>query len=237
MTTPFRGYSKKTVQFLDDLAANNSRPWFEQNRSIYQESVLKELSDFVVAMGDRLSAIAPEVVAVPKVDKSIFRIHRDTRFSPNKKPYKTHIGAFFWEGTKKKMENSGFYFHLEPERLFLGVGLYKFPRDFLPVYRSAVTHPELGPALEAAVAQVQTHPEYSLGWKGYKRVPRGHDPEHPRSHFLLHAGLGFQYEERLNDRVFSPELIDDVFERFRHMSPVHHWLLDVAQRAEQDQSE
>ena len=119
--TAFTGFSKDTIKFFDGLRKNNNKDWFEQHRDMYENSVLEPSKAFVVAMGARLRAIAPRIIAVPKVNKSLFRINRDTRFSLNKSPYKTNLGIYFWEGVRPRMECSGFYFHLEPPKMILGV--------------------------------------------------------------------------------------------------------------------
>ena len=98
----------------------------------------------------------PGVVADPRTNGagSIFRIYRDTRFSKDKRPYKTYLGILFWQGRGKKMENPGFYFHLEPKGLMLGAGTYTFMKQGLEAFRKAVVHRTRGPALAKAVKKV-----------------------------------------------------------------------------------
>jgi uncharacterized protein (TIGR02453 family) len=156
-----------------------------------------EASTFVVEMGKRLESTAPNIVAVPKTDQSIFRIYRDTRFSKDKRPYKTHLAVFLWEGPFKKMENSGFYFHLEPDKVFLGVGLYRFPSHLLKSYRDAVVHKQYGKSLTQAIEKVTKNKKYVFGWKQYKKVPRGYDPDHENAELLLHGGLIYSAQRRL----------------------------------------
>ena len=98
----FNGFPKEGLKFLANLKKNNTKLWFEQHREDYNEFVLGPARDFVVAMGDKLKKISPKIIADPRIDKSIFRIYRDTRFSKDKSPYKTNIGIYFWEGKSKK---------------------------------------------------------------------------------------------------------------------------------------
>ena len=116
MTNPaaFSGFTKETVRFFNGLRRNNNREWFNRNRETYDKQVMEPAKAFVTAMGERLKAVVPKVIAVPLINKSIFRINRDTRFTLDPSPYKTHLGLYFWEGTKPKMESPGFYFHVEP---------------------------------------------------------------------------------------------------------------------------
>ncbi|MEE8298440.1 MAG: TIGR02453 family protein, partial [Thermodesulfobacteriota bacterium] len=99
----FHGFTKATFKFFKDLEKSNTKKWFEENRKIYEKNVLEPAQEFVMEMGERLKSISPKIVAIPKTDKSIFRIYRDMRFSKDKTPYKTHLGIFFWEGPKKKL--------------------------------------------------------------------------------------------------------------------------------------
>jgi len=74
----FEGFSKKTVRFFEQLAANNNKVWFENHRNDFEADVMEPAREFVVALGARLKSIAPNILAIPKVNKSIFRINRDT---------------------------------------------------------------------------------------------------------------------------------------------------------------
>jgi uncharacterized protein (TIGR02453 family) len=90
---------------------------------------------FVTAMGEKLRKIAPGIVADPRVNKSIFRIYRDTRFSKEKTPFKTNLGIWFWEGDLPRMESFGFYFHVEGKKMMLAAGVYMFQKEQLEAFR------------------------------------------------------------------------------------------------------
>jgi len=226
----FTGFSESAVKFFLDLRENNDKIWFADHKADFEQNVMNPARDFVMAMGDRLRTISPEVEAIPKTDKSIFRIYRDIRFSKDKRPFKTHLGVFFWEGPRKKMESSGFYFHLEPPNLMLGVGMYMFPRDLLQPYREAVVHPVHGEKLKAAIRKVRDEFAYNIGGKHYKRIPSGFDPEHENAEFLLYNGLHVGEEINIPDALFSVELIDFCYERFKKMAPLHKWLVEFSKR-------
>ena len=104
----FNGFTKETFRFFRDLENNNTKEWFQENRTLYEKNVMEPAQEYVMEMGERLKSISPKIVAIPKTDKSIFRIYRDVRFSKDKTPYKTHLGIFFWEGPRKKLGNPGF---------------------------------------------------------------------------------------------------------------------------------
>lgn len=222
----FEGFPKATVNFFINLKENNSKEWFNHHKEDFERSVIDPAKDFVVAMGKRLRDIAPNVAAIPKTDKSIFRIYRDTRFSKNKLPYKTHMGILFWEGDKPKMENPGFYFHLEPPHLMLATGHYGFPKGMLEPYREAVIDKKKGEEL-AEVLKKLTEKNYKIGRTHYKRVPRGYDPEHPNAELLKHDGLYASIEIPIPEVLHTSGLIDFCFQRYSDMIPLHRWLKKI----------
>ena len=227
--TEFRGFPPEAVTFLSDLSRNNKKTWFDVHKGDYERFLLEPARDFTEAMGERLTEIAPGIVAEPRVNGSIFRIYRDTRFSRDKTPYKTHLGIFLWEGQGPKMECPGFYFHLEPPNLMLGGGIHIFSKPLLEEFRRSVTHPQHGPKLAGAVARVSK--SLNIGGLHYKKVPRGQDPEHPFAQFLLFNGLTAWTEGPIPEALYGPGILDNCFEAFRKMMPIHEWLGEMAERS------
>jgi uncharacterized protein (TIGR02453 family) len=228
----FGGFPREAVAFYRDLARHNDRAWFEAHKQQYREQVLRPAQEFVLALGARLRTIAPGVVVDTGTDGagSIFRIYRDTRFSSDKSPYKTYLGIFFWEGAGKKMESSGFYFHLEPPRLMLAAGIY-LPA-LLPPYRQALQDEKMGPALLQAIEQVTAGGCYQVGGRHYKKVPRGFSPRsEAQAGLLLHNGLYASVEGPIPTELFTPACVDYCFERCREMAPIHRWVVEMVQRA------
>ena len=177
-------------------------------------------------MGERLRKIAPGVNAIPKVNQSLFRINRDTRFSKDKSPYKTCMGIWFWEGQRKRMECSGFYFHMEDGKLMLGVGMHMFSSSLLKRYRDAVVDKELGPALKSTVNRLEKA-GYTIGRKHYKRVPRDYDASHENAQYLLHKGLTAMVQGDIPEEFYSPAILDYAFSHYENMGPIHEWLLNA----------
>jgi len=220
----FSGFPKKTVTFLRGLAANNNREWFAAHKREYETEVLEPAKAFVRAMGERLRRLSPEIKAEPRTDGSLFRLFRDTRFSPDKSPYKTNLGIYFWEGRGSRLECSGYYFHLEPPTLMLGGGLYIFPRPLLERYRRAVADPDYGAELAAIVKKITSRPGYTLGGEHYKRVPAGFDAAPENAGLMRHAGLYAGCEAPIPPELHSAALVDYCWKRFKPMEPLHRWL-------------
>lgn len=228
--SPFKGFTPAGVQFLFALKQNNNKTWFDEQRGHYDAGLLEPARDFVVELGERLKGSYPNLEADPRLNGSIFRIHRDTRFSADKTPYKTHLGIWFWEGGRPKLESVGFYFQIDPPGLLLATGNYMFTPAQLKVYRESVVHPEYGPALVAAIETVKARGDYKLSGQHYKKVPRGYDPAHPNASLLLHNGLSMDYETVIPSELYEPGLVDYCFEKYRDMAPVHEWLVAMLER-------
>ena len=124
------------LQFLYELSQNNNRDWFEKNKKRYEATVKKPFEETVGAVIERIRAFEPGFVAAPK--DCIFRIYRDTRFSADKTPYKTHVGAILTSMGRKNMDWPGYYLHIEFGNLMLGGGAYFLDKEPLYKVRTAI---------------------------------------------------------------------------------------------------
>jgi uncharacterized protein (TIGR02453 family) len=223
----FSGFTKETVRFYTALRRNNNRDWFAANRETYERQVMAPARLFVAAMGERLRSIVPGIVAVPAVNKSIFRINRDTRFSLDPSPYKTNLGLYFWDGARSRMESAGFYVGLEPPDIMLGGGMYVIPDALLGRYRKAVVDPKRGAELAKIVATLRAIPGCAVEGAHYKRVPAGFDPGHENAELLKHKGLYAGFEAKVPEELFSARFVDYCMERFAPVAPLHRWLMKL----------
>lgn len=226
MSEVFAGFPREGFDFLRDLAENNNKPWFEANRRGYDEGLLEPGRLFAVAMGMALSEFAPGIHAEPRVSGSIFRIHRDIRFSRDKRPYKTHFDMWFWQGHRHSRDCPGYFLRLTPDAVLVGAGRHAFDKATLEAYRTAVADERRGAALEQALATVRAAGA-EVGGAHYKRVPRGFAADHPRADLLRYNALHAWIEEPLPPDVHTAEFVDFCCERFRKVSPVQHWILDL----------
>jgi len=232
-TSGFNGFSKKCVSFYKELAKHNAKPWFDAHRDDFDNHVMAPARQFVAEMGERLKLISPRIQAEPRVNRSIFRINRDARFSKDKRPYTTRLTLWFWEGNRPRTECSGFYFHLEPPQLMLGTGIYRFSKPILDEYRRSVVHAKHGPSLLNALDEVRSKKRYNLWGMHYKKIPRGFDPKHECVELLLYNGLYLGFEDRIPQEFYSAKLLDWCFQHFSNMAPLHAWLVEMMKRAGQ----
>ncbi len=171
-------FPKTFFTFFEDLTANNDRDWFNAHKSRYEQDVKQVCLDFISDFGPRLHDISPHFRAIAKGNGgSMFRIYRDTRFSKDKTPYKTHAGLHFRHEGGKDVHAPGFYLHLDPREVSAGVGIWMPPNPVLHRIRTAID--QQGDRWQGLRNHVEAN---GLQWYGrdsaLKRVPRGFDKEH-----------------------------------------------------------
>jgi uncharacterized protein (TIGR02453 family) len=223
----FGGFPPETISFLRALRANNRKEWFDGHRADYQAYWVAPAKAFVVAAGQLLAEVAPQIRAEPRVLGSILRINRDTRFSRDPSPYKDHLDFWFWEGERRRAV-SGFFARLTPEVLGVGAGCHGFDPERLARFRQAVTDPTTGAEL-AGIAQRLEAAGYRLDGAALKRPPAGFADGGPAGRFLLHKALFVQYDEPADARVQTSAAPTMCMRHWRALAPLHRWLVDHVQ--------
>ncbi len=170
--------SKDTLQFLDDLKANNNRDWFLENKKRYE--AFKK--DYQLLVADLLDAMKPldSSLEMLEVKNCTFRINRDIRFSKDKTPYKSHLGIWLSSGTKG-LNRSGYYIHLENGSSFIAGGLYCPEAEDLKKMRKEIAY------FHEDLEEILNEKEFKKEFKDFdrdeknilKNPPRGYEKEHP----------------------------------------------------------
>jgi len=221
--TAFTGFTEETTTFLRALGDNNNKYWFDAHRNDYETSYLEPAKQFVVALGRGLSSMDPNITAIPQVNKSIFRINNDTRFSKSVLPYKDHIDLWFYHGDDRKSVCSGFYFRLTSEEVCLGAGIHRFEKNTLEKFRAAVVGDVSGPLLKETVKSL-TAKNYQLPEKYYKKVPKGYS-EDKNNELLKYNVFHVSRMFDLPDSIYRPEFVKWCEEHYTDLQPLHQWLL------------
>lgn len=173
-----RSFTPALMRFLKELAENNSREWFADNRDRYERDVRAPALALVGRMSEVFEEFAPHIEADPRSNGgSLMRQHRDVRFSKDKSPYKRNVGIAFRHEAGKMGAAPGFYLHLEPGACFFGVGMWRPERMQLAAIRTAIA--ERPREWRAAVECDGFRNRYALDGDSLKRAPKGFDPEHP----------------------------------------------------------
>jgi len=225
VSTAFAGFPREGLEFLEGLAKDNTREYFEIHRDTYQSALLQPAKDFVVALGEELRArVSPAIRAEPRINGSILRINRDTRFSADKRPYKEHVDFWFWEGDGPSRERPGLFIRLRPATVTLGAGMHRFEPPVLAAYRAAVADEATGRALESAITEATGLRGVTVGGAQYKRVPREFGADHPRADLLRHGALYVSGDWKLPRSVSGAAFVGWAAEKLERMAPVERWL-------------
>jgi uncharacterized protein (TIGR02453 family) len=220
----FNGYPKNAVGFLRKLEKNNTREWFNEHKKDYQDLLRNPTEDLIHALRDKLSKKMPEFMFEPK--KSIFRIHRDTRFSDNKKPYKNNI-AFFVRPKlfQKGVDSPGFYFSIDPKEIYIGGGQYiPSSQDLLRIRDRVNQDPN-------SLKKILKNPKFKKAYNGFEgkklsRAPKGYSPDHPDIE-ILKLKEWFVGRPLDKDLIYSKKLVDVVVNDIVTLSPLVYWIMDT----------
>lgn len=221
----FKGFPEDFFGFYRALKNNNNRDWFNANKERYIESVVQPMRSFIEAMAPGLAKISPEYLADPRPNGgSMFRIYRDTRFSKDKTPYKTHAAAHFRHRAGKDAHAPGFYAHFETDGLFFGGGIWLPPSGHLAKIREyIVDNPGEWSRIRNARAVKDRN---GIQGDSLTRPPRGFDPEHRHIEDLKRKSF-YVMTEAEPDLIKSPQLIPSVTEALRAASGLNRFVTEA----------
>ncbi len=219
---PATYFTPATFTFLQELAATNNREWFHAHKSRYEEDVKDPALRFIVDFGPHLQEISPHFRADPRANGgSLFRIYRDTRFSKDKSPYKTHTGIHFRHEAYRDAHAPGFYLHIQPGSCFMGCGVWRPGGDALRKIREAID--EDPAAWKQASRDGRLKKSFELTGDSLIRAPKGYDPNHPlivdlrRKDFIGVANLSA-------DALMSDDFLESFAGLCRDAAPFQRWL-------------
>lgn len=227
-TGEFAGFSERGFRFLRALRRHNDRDWFAAHRAEYEAYVRDPMRTLVEEMDVRLARIAPEMVGDPA--RSIFRIHRDVRFSADKSPYKTHAAAQFYHrdagrgaGVDATGAGASFYFHFDPVESFVAGGLWMPARPALNAIREALAADPDG--FEAIVLNRAFRRRFGAleDEAVLKRMPRGFSENHPAARWLRYRSF-VGYRALTPADVTSRRLPATLERDFVLLLPLVRWL-------------
>jgi len=232
----FQGFSKETLPFLAAIRKNNNKEWFTLHKKQYETLILEPSRAFVEEFGEHLQALEPTINFSPKINKSLFRIYRDSR-RPNAiaMPIKERIGIIFWQGSGKRMQSSSFYLHFSPGELYVAAGVRWFEKPMLDAFRETIKddakRAELWNILTdiKAMGKGYTHLE-----KGYKRYPKGFHVEMEHADLALYKGMATY--KVLNPHLIEDgeKLIDTLYEIYEDMLPLQQFMYEVSLRVKKE---
>ncbi|TNV11617.1 DUF2461 domain-containing protein [Buttiauxella sp. B2] len=214
-------FSSASLQFLKQLAQNNSREWFKEHQDVYENTVRSPALRFIEQMQPGILAISSKLTAVPKkVGGSLMRPQRDSRFSKDKTPYKTNVGIQFRHFQGKDVHAPGLYLHIAEEGCFLAAGIWHPESKALNAIRMCID--ENPNAYQNALKTLQSH-GFIMDGDSLTRPPKGFDKTHPlltelkRKDFIAVKNIGFE-------DLCKPDTINFCVEQFQHCAPLMAYL-------------
>jgi uncharacterized protein (TIGR02453 family) len=213
-------FTRRTLAFLRALKRNNDREWFRARKPEYERHVRGPMIELLGRLAEDLPRFAPELISDPRV--SLYRVYRDTRFSEDKTPLKTHVAAHFPSRGLARGEGAGLYLEVAPAWVWIGGGLYmpssadlRCLREHIAEHHRALHRIVTAPGFRRAVG--------SLGGEQLTRLPRGYPDGHPAAHYLRFK----QYlagTELAAEAAIAPRFYRDLLGIFRAVAPLVRFL-------------
>ena len=216
---PFPGFRPEAFAFLRDLRANNDRAWFKPRKAVYDDELRWPMECLVAQLGRELPARGVPLRGLP--ERALFRLYRDTRFSKNKDPYKTHVAAYL-SRTGSRDDDGGLYVHVAPENVFVGGGFWSPDPVLLRRWRARIAaRPDefLGLVDQLADAGLTMKRQDPL-----KRLPRGYEAhaDAPEAEWLRARGL-FAERPFTEADAATPAFAERCAETAVALQPFHAW--------------
>ena len=214
-------FSPKALAFLRALKRNNNRDWFKTHKDQYDLLLRGPMIEIIERLAADFRTFAPDLVASPKA--SLFRIYRDTRFSEDKTPLKTHIAAVFPSRQLPKLGGAGLYFHVAPDGVWAGGGLHSpLTQQLQPVREHIASNLRQFRAIVESPSFRRGVGQLDAGER-LQRVPRGFPPDHEAAHYL-------KFRQFIAGRDFpaafaaSPRFYAGLVGVFRQVAPLVRFL-------------
>jgi uncharacterized protein (TIGR02453 family) len=204
----FEGWPKPALSFFRGLKRDNTKAFFEAHRSVYEEQVRQPMEALLSELEQDLGA---------DMEVKIFRLNRDLRFSPDKRPYKEHLGAYL-----SSRRAGGLYLQVSDDGLYLAIGTHEMAADQLTRFRDAVAGKD-GEKLARIVATL-VKDGYQVTEPSFKRVPAGYPADHPRGELLRCKGLMAGRNWKPGPWLQTAEAKERIRDAIKASKPLTGWL-------------
>lgn len=224
-------FTQKTLDFMFENRLHDSRAWFEEHKDVYKQNVLRPLCELTEQLAGAMLKIDDQFVTEPRVDKTICRIRRDTRYSRDKSLYRDHMWIIFKRGKMHGTEVPGFYFEVNGAGFEYGCGFYQASTGYMSTMRSLIL--EKDDAFFKAQAAFEKQSVFHIEGICYKRP---HYPQHeePLRQWLERRNICLVADSGDFDLLFSDRLAKRLITDFQQIAPVYDFLLKTAQLEKQN---
>ena len=220
MKSTFSGFPEKMHWFFRELRKHNDRDWFEAHKDVFLECVKAPMEDVTARVMAAVSRFAPEHAGEPK--KAIFRLYRDTRFSNDKTPYKTHTGALLRRADLPKNESAGFYFAVSDKNVEVAGGSYMAGPEQMRLIRAHIAA-NAKRFEKLATSKPVVDAVGALQGESLSRPPKGFGPDTPGVEYLK-MKQWYHYIELDAKLALSGDIVDEVVSRFKKTLPLIQFL-------------
>ncbi|WP_058300698.1 DUF2461 domain-containing protein [Gorillibacterium timonense] len=224
----FHGFSPAAIEYLKDLTVNNNKPWFEEHKEDYKKLLQEPLQGLVMELSEFMLSIDPYFDVTP--GKAISRIHRDTRFSKNKSPYRDTMWLTFKRSAKEWSTNPAFFFELSPHSYRYGMGYFSADPETMEGFRE-----RMDTSVEEFKKAIAFYPQqqiFTLEGDKYKRVLDKTKPGE-LADWYQRKNLYLVCLREIDGRLFSRELAAELIANFQIISGFYQYLLHIKDRRRQ----
>ena len=224
-TGAFTGFPREAFRFLENLAAHNNLEWFDAHRGEWEEFLLHPAKALIAVLQAPLQELSPGIHVDPRVGGSLFSIRRDPHLSKDERPFREHLDFWFWHGAHRAPV-SALFMRMTATRLALGAGCHIFEKDALERFRRLMSQEAEADRLAVLTARLEHHGHQIEGVSHVGTANGQGTTSTAQARFLRHSGLWAIHDELLPSVVGTPDLADHCLSHWKHMQPLHAWLLD-----------
>lgn len=221
----FKGFPKEGIKFLEQIIQNNSKEWLDAHKEEYERNIVTPNKAYVEEMGEHLQILVPTINAIPKTNKSLFRIYRDARFHLDD-PIKERIGLILWQGGGHRMQSSSFYMHYSPSEVLVATGIRKFKPPLLSAYREYIKNDAKREALHNILESLKEK-GYMIPEPEYKRLPNEFESEPTYSYLTRYRSMYAYKSFKPNRTFYSSRIIDHNFKIYEDMFELQQWVYEL----------
>lgn len=218
----FTGFTQQGLTFLQQIAQNNTKEWFEEHRDIYEQYLLLPMRKLVTDLGTDMMAIDELFEIRPAIGKTISRMNRDTRFSHDKSLYRSNIWLTFKRSRKNWTDAPTYFFEFGPDWWRYGLGYYSASRATMDLFRQQLIR---APADFLKIAEC-IHPNFLIEGESYKRPLIKDQPQELATWYNKKSWALISHHHDM-EPLFSNQLVDILSKDFRRLSPIYDFLMKI----------
>lgn len=225
-------FSEQTFRFLVENRQQNSRAWYHAHRAEYRQYVLAPLVELVERLRPTVLSIDAQLIAEPKVGKSISRLYRDTRYTKDKSLYRDVIWTAFSRPRTERISRPGLVFEASPDGFRYGVGYYEASTQTMQAMRTLILADD--PAFHKADRAYRGQDVFAMQGESYKR-PRFIEQDTQTCEWLNRRNISFMHDSREFTRLYAPDLYEEIAQGFRLLTPIYAFFVAVETQRQNEQ--